>query len=75
MILQLPEPFEVETPLGHGWAILLEATAHEYFWTVALDGGALVTFTQDRVRICESYTHKRGVPDARMKKIVTRTRT
>lgn len=39
-------------------------------WTVALENGALVTFTQDRVRIANSYTHRRGITDERMRGIV-----
>lgn len=62
MILQLPEPFEVETPLSHGWAIVLEAGAHSYFWTVALDSKALVTFTQDKnPHLRELHARARGL--------------
>jgi len=30
------------------WAILVESGPHDQFWTVAIDTGALVTFTQDK---------------------------
>lgn len=72
MIHQLQELIQMETPLGDGWAVILETTAHDYFWTVALESGALVTFTQDRVRVAESYTHRRGMADARMKEVIKR---
>jgi hypothetical protein len=60
----------METPLGRGYAIMVDRSAHDYYWTVALDNQALVTFTQDRVRICRSYTHRRGLPDEEMRRIV-----
>jgi hypothetical protein len=64
------EPIAVETPLGPGRAILVERTQHDYFWTVALATCAIVTFTQDKIRICKSYTHTRGISDERMKQII-----
>jgi len=69
------EPIAVETPLGPGRALLIERTQHDYFWTVALDTCALVTFTQDKIRIAKSYTHARGISDQEMRKIVGRLMT
>mgnify|MGYP000567710219 FL=1 len=69
-MLQLEELISVETPLGHGYAIIFESGEHDNYWTVALDNGALVTFTQDRVKISRDYTHGRGISDAEMKEIV-----
>jgi hypothetical protein len=69
-LLQLTELIPVETPLGDGYAILIESGGHDIYWTVALHNKALVTFTQDRIRICSSYTHRRGIDDERMKLIV-----
>ena len=67
------EPIAVETPLGTGRAILIERTPHDYWWTIALDDSqALVTLSQNKLRICRSYTHERGISDAEMKKIVKR---
>jgi hypothetical protein len=37
---------------------------------VALDNGALVTFTQDQIKISRSYTHGRGISHQEMKKII-----
>lgn len=64
------EPIAVETPLGPGRAILVERTPHDYLWTVALETRALVSFTQDRIRICKSYTHDRGISDEQMREMV-----
>jgi len=72
MILQLPEVIPMETPLGSGYAILVEAGQHDQYWTIALGTGALVTFRQDQIRIANSYTHGRGKSDADMRKIVQR---
>lgn len=68
--VQLEEPFPVITPLGKGYAILVDTGAHDQYWTVALDSGALVTFAQDRIRIARSYTHRRGITDEEMNRIV-----
>lgn len=65
----LTELIEMETPLGRGYAIVLETTAHDYFWTVAFEDGALVTFTQNKIRICRSYTHGR-ISDEEMRQII-----
>lgn len=73
MIHELHEPFLVDTPLGRGYALLIEACAHEYWWTVALnDGGGLVTFTQDRIRVARSYSYRRDMSDTDMAQIVRR---
>lgn len=69
-IYQLPEPFQVKTPLGSGYAIMIEARAHDNMWTVILDNGAIVTFTQDRIQATSSYTHRRGIDDETMKIIL-----
>lgn len=70
MILQLDPLIKVTTPLGIGYAIFLEANGHDYWYTVALGNRALVTFSQDRIRISNSYTHRRGISDERMQEIV-----
>ena len=70
MLLQLNELIPMETPLGKGYAILIEGGAHDHYWTIALDSGALVTFRQDQICIAKSYTHGRGLSDAQMKDIV-----
>ena len=38
--------------------------------TVVMDNGALVTFTQDKIRVSRSYTHSRGISHAQMRKII-----
>jgi hypothetical protein len=69
-MIQLNEMISVETPLGHGYAIIFESGEDDNWWTVALDNGALVTFTQDRIRVSRDYTHGRGISDDQMKEIV-----
>ena len=67
------EPIPVETPLGSGRALLVERTPQDYWWTVAIDENqALVTFPQNKLRICRSYTHERGISDERMREIIKR---
>jgi predicted NAD-dependent protein-ADP-ribosyltransferase YbiA (DUF1768 family) len=69
------EPVAVDTPLGTGRALLVERTPHDYFWTVALDDTqALVTFPQNKLRICRNYTHERGISDTEMRRIIKRTK-
>jgi hypothetical protein len=68
--IQLTELISVETKLGHGYAVIFETGEHDNYWTVALDNGALVTFTQDQIKISRSYTHGRGISHQEMKKII-----
>lgn len=71
MAIQLSEQIPVETPLGFGYALIFETGEHDNYWTVALESGALVTFTQDRIRVSRDYTHRRGISDEEMKRIVS----
>ena len=73
-LLQLAELIPVETPQGKGYAIMVESGAHDAYWTVALHNNAIVTFTQDRIRISNSYTHRRGITDKRMEQILNKGR-
>lgn len=68
------EPIQVDTPLGRGRALLVERTQHDYFWTVALDTCALVTFPQDKILIGRSYTHGRGITDEQMETYIRERR-
>lgn len=70
MIHEFKEAIRVTTPLGKGYALFVEMGVHDYFWTVALDNCAIVSFTQDRIRIAKSYSHGRGINDEEMKAIV-----
>jgi hypothetical protein len=70
MILQLHDLIPMETPLGSGHAIMVETNAHDQYWTVALENGALVTFPQHKIRMSRSYTHERGISDDQMKEII-----
>ena len=68
--IQLNELIPVKTPLGDGYAIIFETGEHDNYWTVALENGAIVTFTQDQIRISRSYTHGRGITHEEMKDII-----
>jgi hypothetical protein len=70
MFHEFHEPIEVDTPLGRGRALLIERTQHDYWWTVALQNGAVVTFVQSQIKLTRSYTHGRGVTHAQMKTMV-----
>ena len=73
--IELSEHIPVETPLGRGYAIMIEQCSHDVYWKVVLnDGGGVVDFTQDRIRVQSSYTHRRGISDQQMRKIVSRSR-
>ncbi len=67
---ELSELISVETPIGHGYAMFVESGEHDNYWTIALDNGAIVTFTQAEIRISRSYTHGRGISHKQMKAIV-----
>lgn len=69
-MIQLDEMISVETPLGHGYAMIFESGEHDNFWTVAMDNGAIVTFRQDQIRVSRDYTHGRGISDRQMRKII-----
>lgn len=70
MIHEFRELIPVKTPLGSGYAMLLEAGEFDTYWTVVMDNSAVVTFTQDQIRISRSYTHGRGITDKQMRKII-----
>lgn len=67
---ELRELIPVDTPLGDGYAIFIEAAEYDTYWTVVLSNQAVVTFTQEQIRVSRSYTHRRGISDAQMKKII-----
>lgn len=69
-VIQLTEMIEVETPLGDGYAAVLETGEHDYFWTVILENGAFVTFPQEKIKAKRCYTLDRNMTDAQMKDIL-----
>lgn len=69
-MIEFEELIPVETPLGSGYAMLFESGEHDNYWTVILENGALVTFTQNKIRVSRSYTHGRGIDDKEMREIV-----
>jgi len=70
VIHEFDELISVNTPLGHGYAMLFESGEHDSWWTVILDNQAVVTFTQEQIRISRSYTHGRGISTPQMRKIL-----
>lgn len=70
MIHQFPELISVNTPIGHGYAMLLEPGEFDSYWTVVMDNGAVVTFPQEQIRVSRSYTHGRGISHRQMKAII-----
>lgn len=68
--LQLRELIPVTTPIGDGYAIIVELGEHDNYWTVVMNNGALVTFQQQKIRVCRSYTHGRMIDDIEMKEII-----
>jgi hypothetical protein len=71
MLIQLTEPIECSTPLGRGWALFLESTTADNFWTVALNSnGALITLRQKYVKATRNFTLGRNFPVSEMRKII-----
>jgi hypothetical protein len=64
--IQLTELMPVETPLGAGYAVMVDSEAHDNYWTVVFDSGALVTFRQEEIKLSASYTYGRGTNNKRM---------
>lgn len=69
-MIQLSETLSVDTPLGHGRALIFESGEDDNYWTVALDNGAIVTFRQKQIRMARSYTHRRGISDKQMRRMI-----
>lgn len=74
-MIQLSETLSVNTPLGHGRALIFESGEDDNYWTVALDDGAIVTFRQKDIRMARSYTHGRGIDDEAMRDILRKSET
>lgn len=73
MIHEFRDVVSVVTPLGTGRVLFVECQGEDNFYTVALDDTqALVTFAQNKLRICRSYTHERGISDDEMRGIIQR---
>lgn len=73
--VQLPEHIPVHTPVGDGYAIFIQFMEFDYWWTVALDNGAVVTLPQHKIRVWRDYTHGRGISDEEMRKIIEPKKT
>ena len=70
MTHEFKDPIQVKTPIGKGRALFIEVTPHDIYWTVALDNCAIVTFTQDKLRIARHYTHGRDITNDEMMNII-----
>jgi hypothetical protein len=69
-ILEFADPIPVKTPVGNGYALFVESTQHDHYWTCVLDNGAVLTVTQDRIRVARCYERRRGLGDSEMRAIV-----
>jgi hypothetical protein len=69
-MLEFEDMVEVDTPLGRGRAIFVEATARDNYWTIQLYNGAFVTFPQKKIRGTRNYTSGLGIDDKEMKDII-----
>lgn len=57
MIHEFAEPIPVRTKLGEGLALFLEATRHDYYWTVVLiDSGAFLTLRQSEILAVPNFS-------------------
>ena len=72
-IHEFEDPIAVETPCGRGFALFVDTSGHQNWWTVAInETQALITYPQHQLRIHKSYTHGRGINHEQMKRITRR---
>jgi hypothetical protein len=69
-MLEFSDMVEVDTPLGRGRTLFVEATARDNYWTIQLYNGAFVTFPQKKIRGTRNYTSGLGITDEQMRKII-----
>ncbi len=70
--MELNNLWEVETPLGEGRDILIESKDNDYYWTIVLfDSKALVTFPQNKIKICRHYTLGIKFSDLELKNVIS----
>lgn len=67
----LDEWIPVETPLGRGYAFMIETENHDNWYTVLLDTRAIVTLRQEKLLTQRSYSHGRGMLDEEMRGAIT----
>jgi hypothetical protein len=70
-MIQLEEMISVDTPQGHGYAIIFESAEFDNFWTVILKSGAIVTFRQKQIRVRADYT-RGGISDKQLRKLISK---
>lgn len=66
----LDEWIPVETPLGKGYAFMIETENHDNWYTVLLDNRSIVTLRQERLLSQRSYSHGRSLYDEEMREII-----
>lgn len=66
----LDEWIPVETPLGKGYAFMIETENHDNWYTVLLDSRAIVTLRQEKLLTQKSYSHGRSMLDSEMREII-----
>lgn len=70
-VIELRARIAMDTPLGRGYALLVETNAEDQWWTVALaETRALVTFQQSKIRVARSYGYGIGMTDEDMLKVL-----
>ena len=69
-IHEFEDPIAVITPCGRGFALFVDTSPHQNWWTVAIsETCALITYPQNKIKIHRSYTHGRGITDEMMKEL------
>lgn len=64
-MLQLNPPIPLETPKGHGYAVVLldYSQEHDLFWVVLQDSGEVWTWRNQDVRACKNVSLGRLRPE------------
>lgn len=60
-VIVLDQWLPVETPVGKGYAFIIELEQADNWYTIALDSQAIVTLPQEKVLMRKDYTHGRGM--------------
>lgn len=68
----LDEWIPVETPLGTGYAFMIEIENHDNWYTCFMADRSIVTLRQEKLLTLPSYTHGRSMSDAEMRAAIAR---
>lgn len=66
----LDEWIPVVTPLGTGYAFMIETENHDNWYTVFMQDRSIVTLRQEKILTQKSYTHGRDMSDAEMRSAI-----